>query len=160
MVALTGAIFLNCRAEARMPAAWQQRFRLGEVSYDPNLQTRVFNHVFEVRALLLLHVVISICIIIITVLSLLYYCISSSSSSSSPLHGLMGAGPTVLQLDVSSKPGDVGTHSQPLAWAGYNCTCVFCSGHRLQAEIGPTTICFARTRAQPLKRAIAVSGAS
>eukprot|EP00198_Chlamydomonas_reinhardtii_P002422 XP_001691758.1 transient receptor potential ion channel protein [Chlamydomonas reinhardtii] len=36
------------RAEARMPAALQQRTRLGEVSYDPVLGTRVYNHVFEV----------------------------------------------------------------------------------------------------------------
>lgn len=31
-----------------MPAALQQRTRLGEVSYDPVLGTRVYNHVFEV----------------------------------------------------------------------------------------------------------------
>ncbi len=31
-----------------MPIQLQQRFRLGEVSYDPVLQTRVYNHVFEV----------------------------------------------------------------------------------------------------------------
>ncbi|GIL76046.1 hypothetical protein Vretimale_5686 [Volvox reticuliferus] len=36
------------RVEARMPIQVQQRFRLGEVSYDPVLQTRVYNHVFEV----------------------------------------------------------------------------------------------------------------
>ncbi|GFR48585.1 hypothetical protein Agub_g10488 [Astrephomene gubernaculifera] len=36
------------RAEARMPLAVQQHLRLGEVSYDPVLQTRVYNHVFEV----------------------------------------------------------------------------------------------------------------
>ncbi|KAG2493527.1 hypothetical protein HYH03_008341 [Edaphochlamys debaryana] len=37
------------RAEARMPMSVQQRFRLGEVSYDAILQTRVYNHVFEVE---------------------------------------------------------------------------------------------------------------
>ena len=31
-----------------MPLWLQQRFRLGEVSYDPHLQARVYNHVFEV----------------------------------------------------------------------------------------------------------------
>lgn len=31
-----------------MPITIQQRFRIGEVSYDPVLQTRVYNHVFEV----------------------------------------------------------------------------------------------------------------
>ncbi|KXZ41393.1 hypothetical protein GPECTOR_497g455 [Gonium pectorale] len=36
------------RVEARMPISVQQRFRLGEVSYDHALQTRVYNHVFEV----------------------------------------------------------------------------------------------------------------
>ncbi len=36
------------RAEARMPLSLQQRFRLGEVSFDPVLQTVVYNHVFEV----------------------------------------------------------------------------------------------------------------
>lgn len=36
------------RCEARMPGSLQQRWRLGEVSYDPTLQTRVYNHVFEI----------------------------------------------------------------------------------------------------------------
>lgn len=36
------------RVEARMPLWLQQRFRLGEVSYDTQLQARVYNHVFEV----------------------------------------------------------------------------------------------------------------
>lgn len=31
-----------------MPLSLQQRFRLGEVSFDPMLQTVVYNHVFEV----------------------------------------------------------------------------------------------------------------
>lgn len=31
-----------------MPLSLQQRFRLGEVSFDPVLQTVVYNHVFEV----------------------------------------------------------------------------------------------------------------
>eukprot|EP00798_Chlamydomonas_sp_ICE-L_P026127 gene26127-11845_t len=35
-------------AERRMPLRLQQRFRLGGASYDPQLQMRVFNHVFEV----------------------------------------------------------------------------------------------------------------
>lgn len=33
-----------------MPLSLQQRYRLGEVSYDPVLGARVFNHVFEVVA--------------------------------------------------------------------------------------------------------------
>mmetsp|Transcript_1453 Transcript_1453/g.3191 ORF Transcript_1453/g.3191 Transcript_1453/m.3191 type:complete len:1024 (-) Transcript_1453:1638-4709(-) len=36
------------RVEGRMPLSWQQKYRLGEVSYDPQLQMRVYNHVFEV----------------------------------------------------------------------------------------------------------------
>lgn len=36
------------RAEARLPRGLQQRYRLGEVAYDPALQMRVYNHVFEV----------------------------------------------------------------------------------------------------------------
>ncbi len=31
-----------------MPLQLQHTFRLGEVSYDPALQARVYNHVFEV----------------------------------------------------------------------------------------------------------------
>ncbi|GFH28184.1 ANK_REP_REGION domain-containing protein, partial [Haematococcus lacustris] len=38
------------KAEARMPRAWQRRYRLGEPSYDSSLQQRVYNHVFEVVA--------------------------------------------------------------------------------------------------------------
>uniref|UniRef100_A0A7S0RFC8 Ion transport domain-containing protein n=1 Tax=Chlamydomonas leiostraca TaxID=1034604 RepID=A0A7S0RFC8_9CHLO len=36
------------RAEARLPRLLQQKYRLGEVAYDPALQERVYNHVFEV----------------------------------------------------------------------------------------------------------------
>lgn len=35
------------RAEARLPHVWQQRYRVGQVAYDPALQQRVYNHVFE-----------------------------------------------------------------------------------------------------------------
>ena len=36
------------RAEGRMPHVLQRKYRLGEASYDPLLQMRIYNHVFEV----------------------------------------------------------------------------------------------------------------
>ena len=36
------------RVEGRMPLAMQRKYRLGEASYDPLLQMRIYNHVFEV----------------------------------------------------------------------------------------------------------------
>ncbi|KAJ9514736.1 hypothetical protein QJQ45_028386, partial [Haematococcus lacustris] len=38
------------KAEARMPRAWQRRYRLGEPSYDSALQQRVYNHVGTISA--------------------------------------------------------------------------------------------------------------
>ena len=35
-------------AEGRMPHFLQLKYRLGEASYDPVLQMRIYNHVFEV----------------------------------------------------------------------------------------------------------------
>jgi len=35
-------------AEGRMPHFLQRKYRLGEASYDPALQMRIYNHVFEV----------------------------------------------------------------------------------------------------------------
>jgi hypothetical protein len=36
------------RTESRLPQYYRRKYRLGEASYDPGLQTRVYNHVFEV----------------------------------------------------------------------------------------------------------------
>ncbi|GAX79471.1 hypothetical protein CEUSTIGMA_g6912.t1 [Chlamydomonas eustigma] len=36
------------RTESRLPQYFRRKYRLGEASYDPGLQTRVYNHVFEV----------------------------------------------------------------------------------------------------------------
>ena len=35
-------------AEGRLPHFLQRKYRLGEASYDPVLQMRIYNHVFEV----------------------------------------------------------------------------------------------------------------
>lgn len=41
-------MLLVCRAECRLPWGLIQKYRMGEPAYDPHLQMRVYNHVFEV----------------------------------------------------------------------------------------------------------------
>jgi hypothetical protein len=47
LVVVAAAAAAACRAEARLPLVLQQRFRLGEASYDAGLGTRVYHHAFE-----------------------------------------------------------------------------------------------------------------